>query len=197
MSLKLPISRRVLVVFIVLVAIIGGMSSLEVVNLTRPPITVTATLQETMYATVRQSVTETGSGQMILNCISMSLGGLNNLNPYNNQGPDYFSITFYPSSPGLGSLTIELTGLTQAAAVTLGYMPDSSMSSQAEYQAYRHFAIPATTFGISYAQNVPVPMAQGSNYLGFNLTPEGQSVVSCLTLVWIPPGVPVVLPYSP
>jgi hypothetical protein len=112
---KLAFSKGVFAVFIVLVAIIGGMSSLEVVNLTRPPITVTVTLQETMYATATESVTQTGSGQVILNCVSMSLGGLNNLNPYNNQGTEYFSITFYPSSPGIGSLTIELTGLTQAA----------------------------------------------------------------------------------
>jgi hypothetical protein len=195
MPLKLTISRSVLVVFIVLVAIIGGMSGLEGANLRRQPVTVTTTLQQAVYATVTESVIShymIGDDFMIVNCISFNLGTYNNPGPMNP--PDYFSIGWSAAPPGPGSLKIGLWGVSQPVLATVDYAADSSSTfvngnyfsaptSMNEIQ----FTIPATPFDTYYGQIVPVPLPPGASSVDFNLAPSnGSAGVMCLTLTWIP-----------
>jgi len=183
-SSRVTVSRSVLSVFIILIAIIGGLSGLQVAKLTRPPVTLTTTLEQTVYATVTKSFTQTSSNYVILNCISTNLGG--GYTPGLVSAPDYFSIGF--SEPGPGSLEIGLWGLNRAVTATVDYAADASVTSMDSLQ----FTIPAIPYQTYYSKLVPVPLPQGGTLsnatnVDFNLAPqpEGAGVV-CRTLTWIP-----------
>lgn len=155
------------------------MSGVEVTNLTRPPITVTATLREAVYATVTESVTQTSSNYLIVNCISTNLGG--GYTPGLVSAPDYFNIAFWVSPPGPGSLEIYLGGLNRAVTATISYQADQPMT----HMNGNEFTIPAVS--TSYSQIVSVPLPQGGTYVEFTLTPQPEGAgVACLTLTWIP-----------
>ena len=156
------------------------MSGLQAANLKRPPVTVTTTLQQAVYATVTETVARSSSNYVILNCVSINLGG--QPTPGLLSPPDYFLIGFSASPPGPGSLEIELWGLNRPVTATVEYAADEPMT----HLTGSPFTIPAVPYGTYYSQIVPVPLPQGGTYVDFYLAqPEGAGV-DCLTLTWIP-----------
>jgi hypothetical protein len=182
----LAVSKKLLAILVVLVAIIGGLSGLQVAKI-RSPIVVTATMREPeLYTTVTvtESLTQTSAKQhVIASCIGLNLGG--GYTPGLASEPDFFHIGFTASQPGPGSLKIELTGLNRPITAEIIYeidQPDKTYTSM-------EITIPAVSYGTTYSQLVPVPLSKGGIHVELILTPQNVAAgvgVNCLTLTWIP-----------